>query len=204
MKSLFIDVETIGQSVFKAPLLNWSYVIVDWDKFLSNEPYTFVSLLTMIQTDKFDLQSQMDHCEYSKKDLQFWLDQPEGLDVLKRTTSDISTSDGVRNLLSYVQSNGKINNWWTRANVFDPLFIQREAERSSISMDYVNKIIPYWLVRDTRTYIDTRFNFKNKNNGICPFDDEAEWNRVFKKHNSAHDIAADILRLQKIERLINL
>lgn len=205
MLHLFIDAETIGQSVFKSPLLNWSYIIIDWNRFTSDNPYTFEELVETMQFDKFDLQDQLDAgYKYSKSDLQWWLDQPGSKKVLAPSTDDISTEDALNNLLHYVKESGTISRWWTRANCFDPIFIQRIGEDiSSSKMKEVNKYIPYWLVRDTRTYIDTRFNFKNKTNGFCPYDDEKEWERVFEKHNSRHDVAADILRIQRIERIIN-
>lgn len=202
-KSLFLDAETIGQSVFKSPIINWSYIVVDWNRFITN-PYTFEELLDEMQFTKFKLQQQMvDGCVYSKRDLQFWLDQPNGVDVLKPIEGEVHVSTGLEQLLNYVTEQGKISRWWTRANCFDPIFLQRIAETNGFSMDEINKIIPYWLVRDTRTYIDTRFNFKNKKNAFCPYDDEKLWASKFELHNSRHDVAADILRLQRIEQIIS-
>lgn len=199
----FIDLESVGQSVFMSPIVNWSYTIVDWDRFTSDNPYTFDELLNQMEFTKFDLADQIaDGYSFSKRDMQFWLDQPNGKDTLKPTTEDVGVKQAVQKLLSYVEGFGKINRWWSRANCFDPIFLQRSAEQSQIDMDEVNRLIPFWLVRDTRTYIDTRFNFQNKKNAICPFDSQAEWDRVFQQHNSSHDVAADILRIQKIERII--
>ena len=66
----------------------------------------------------------------------------------------------------------------------------------------LNQYLPYYNVRDIRTYIDAKFDFKGKNN-IVPLADEEYWNEAFVAHNSSHDVAADILRLQTIYRLEN-
>jgi hypothetical protein len=64
---------------------------------------------------------------------------------------------------------------------------------------FLNEYIPFWRVRDTRTYIDASFDFSTKN-GFVPIADEEYWNNNFKAHDSVHDVAADILRLQTIHR----
>jgi hypothetical protein len=70
------------------------------------------------------------------------------------------------------------------------------------SKEAFDELLPFWAVRDVRTYLDTRFDFKLKRNSFCPIDDEMKWDRIFIKHNSAHDVAADVLRMQKVERLL--
>ena len=64
---------------------------------------------------------------------------------------------------------------------------------------FLNEYIPYWKNRDTRTFIDAKFNFTTKN-GFIPVENKELWEEVFKAHDSTHDIAADILRLQAIHR----
>jgi len=85
----FIDLESVGQSVVKSPIVNWSYTIVDWDRFTSDNPYTFDELLSQMEFTKFDLADQIaDGYSFSKRDMQFWLDQPNGKQTLKRTTEE--------------------------------------------------------------------------------------------------------------------
>ena len=40
-------------------------------------------------------------------------------------------------------------------------------------------------------------------NSFCPISDESKWNKIFQQHDSTHDIAADVLRLQTLTRLDN-
>lgn len=114
----------------------------------------------------------------------------------------MSVSDFVHQLEDYLKP-CKITRWWSRSNTFDPILLHRNF-RDHYTREALDKVLPYWKVRDIRTYIDTQFNFKNKVNGFCPMDDEQEWNRIFIPHNSIHDVAADILRMQRIERTINM
>ena len=62
--------------------------------------------------------------------------------------------------------------------------------------------LKYWSVRDTRTFIDAKFDFP-KLNAFVPVSDTAKWEYNFKAHDSKHDVAADILRLQAITRAEN-
>ena len=63
----------------------------------------------------------------------------------------------------------------------------------------MEEYLKYWAVRDTRTYIDAKFDFKQKN-GFIPFADEQRWEQMFKAHDSSWDILADVLRMQAIRR----
>jgi hypothetical protein len=63
----------------------------------------------------------------------------------------------------------------------------------------LNEYLRWWRVRDTRTWIDAKFNFSQKN-GFIPVADTDYWAKYFVAHDSTHDVAADILRLQAIHR----
>lgn len=185
-------------------MVNCSYYVFDWDRFTSDNPYTFKELIKEMQFVKFDIKEQVDNgCTYSEKDLEWWLSHDESVKAqLDPSPEDITVQQFVYILTDYLK-NKKIKNWWSRANCFDPCLLQRSFEQYA-SNDELNKLLSFWKVRDVRTYIDTRFNFSLKKNGFCPIDDEEMWNKYFKAHDSRHDVAADILRLQKLERLIHL
>ena len=59
-----------------------------------------------------------------------------------------------------------------------------------------------WKVRDVRTFIDAKFDFSTRS-GFVPLADEKYWNEAFVAHDSTHDVAADVLRLQAIYRAEN-
>jgi hypothetical protein len=200
-----LDYETMGQDVFKVPVINCSYFIFDWARFTSDEPYTFNELIKSIKFDKMQVEPQVKAgCSFNKRDLQWWMDQgEEAQKQIKPSAQDIPVSKFVENLYTYVKGT-KIKRWWSRSNTFDPLLLARNfMDHPLMDRDEMHEILPYWLVRDIRTYIDTQFNFTPPRNDFCPIDDEALWEQYFVKHNSVHDVAADILRLQKIDRTVN-
>lgn len=66
----------------------------------------------------------------------------------------------------------------------------------------LNQYLRFYKVRDVRTYIDAKFNFTTKS-GFVPLADEKYWGETFVAHDSSHDVAADVLRLQAIFRAEN-
>jgi hypothetical protein len=200
-----LDFETIGQDVFQVPIVNCSYYIFDWDRFTSNNPYTFNELIKEIKFAKFNVQQQVeeDGCVFHKQDLQWWMDQgPEARKQIKPSEDDITVAKFVEKIYGYCKAT-KTKRWWSRSNTFDPILLHR-CFRHHGHRGKLDEVLPYWNVRDIRTYIDTQFQFQNRKNAFCPIDDEELWNKYFIAHNSVHDVAADILRMQRIERSIHV
>ena len=201
---LILDFETLGQDVFEIPILDCSYVVFDWDRFTSDNPYTLEELVGLAQKDKLEMAHQVrDHgARYTQRDLDWWLSQSEDAKkVLKPSPADIRVEVFINNFITYLSNAGKINYWWSRSNTFDPVILSRWAKLLGRRAE-VEELLKYWIVRDTRTWIDAKLNFP-KQNGFCPLADEEYWNKTFVKHDSRYDIAADILRLQTIARLEN-
>jgi hypothetical protein len=148
--------------------------------------------------DKFDVTAQIQQGYCPDHDsLQWWKEQgEEAIKQIKPSSEDIPVHQFVQNVYDYLKTT-KVSYWWSRSNTFDPILLHRNF-RDHMSRESLDFILPYWLVRDTRTYIDASFQFKLKKNGFMPLDDEEA--KLFIKHNSIHDLAVDILRLQKIER----
>ena len=204
MRTDFIlDFETIGQCARKAPGIECSYTTFVWDRFL-DEPYSFQELLGIIQKAKLDLQDQMKNYdfEYQKSDLDWWLQQPpEVRRLLKPKPDDLKIPQFIEQMIGYLRIQGKVDYWWSRSNGFDPVILDHMA--MAVGKDkFLNEYIPYWRVRDTRTFIDAKFNFTTKN-GFVPVADTEQWEKVFSAHDSRHDVAADILRIQAIHRAEN-
>lgn len=198
------DFETLGQDVFQIPMLDCSYVVFDWDRFMSDNPYTLEELVSLARKDKLQMihQVQEHGAKYTQRDLDWWLSQSEDAKkVLKPSSADVRVEVFINNFIDYLKNAGKINYWWSRSNTFDPVILQRWASVVG-RQDEISEFLKFWLVRDTRTWIDAKLNFP-KQNGFCPLSDENYWNKTFVKHDSRYDIAADILRLQTIARLEN-
>ena len=198
------DFETLGQDVFQIPMLDCSYVAFDWDRFTSDNPYTLEELVSLSRKDKLQMAHQVtEHgAKYTQRDLDWWLSQSDDAKkVLKPSAQDVRVEVFIGNFIDYLKEVGKINYWWTRSNSFDPIILQRWATIVG-RQEEIGDLLKFWLVRDTRTFIDAKLNFP-KQNGFIPLADEEYWNKTFVKHDSRFDIAADILRLQTITRLEN-
>jgi hypothetical protein len=68
--------------------------------------------------------------------------------------------------------------------------------------ELMNEYLKWWRIRDIRTYIDAKFDFSTRS-GFVPVADSGYWKQAFIAHDSTHDVAADILRLQTIHRAEN-
>lgn len=198
------DFETLGQDVFEIPMLDCSYVVFDWDRFTSEHPYTLEELVSIARRDKLEMTHQVrEHgAKYVQRDLDWWLSQGDSAKkVLKPSPADVRVEVFINNFIDYLKGVGKISYWWSRSNTFDPIILLRWAKVVGRQAE-IEELLKFWLVRDTRTWIDAKLNFPKKN-GFCPLSDETYWENTFVKHDSRYDIAADILRLQTIARIEN-
>lgn len=205
MNHFIIDFETIGQNSREVPAIDCSYTVFDWERFTSDNPYSFKELVLNMEYAKFDIKDQMvNHgCKYSERDLQWWLDQPAELrtNMKPNPELDLKSDQFVDKLIDYLQQKGNISYWWSRSNSFDPVILERIAQNAG-RLEKLGAYLKWWSVRDTRTYIDAKFNFDvpGKKNGFIPVSNIEKWEYNFKAHDSKHDVAADVLRLQTIVR----
>lgn len=202
--SFIFDYETLSQNVFNCVVATCAYYTFEWDRFLSkDEPYTFQELISEIKNDKLDAASQVKNFGYkiNNETLEFWEKQPKEVRdaTLKRLPTDITIEQHIDNILDYTK-NKQIKYWWSRSNTFDPIILQRLASDVS-KYKYIDANLPFYGIRDIRTYIDAKFSFGNTKNSFTPVPNEDKWKEVFKQHNAIHDIAADILRLQMLTRI---
>ena len=201
MRTDFIlDFETIGQCSRVAPAIDCSYTTFVWDRFLE-EPYSFFELTRTIKKSKLSIQDQIRNYDFSYKesDLDWWKEQPKHVrqNIVPRI-DDLTTNQFIEELIGYLRTQEKIDYWWSRSNSFDPVILEHLS--MSVGKDaLLNQYIPYWKIRDTRTFIDAKFNFTTKN-GFVPVANDEQWALNFNAHDSTHDVAADILRLQAIHR----
>lgn len=201
MKHFLLDFETLGTDTNTCCIVDCSYVTFDWNRFTSENPYTFTELIDSIVRAKVSVEDQIKNYGFKveQSTLDWWKQQDKKvLAKIKPSSEDILLETFMDDLLEYLDKD-KIFRWWSRSNTFDPMILSRIAKRLN-RMDDLNKILPHWNVRDTRTYIDAKFSFKNKVNGFIPMKDGDKWNSMFEQHNSIHDVAADVLRLQTLTR----
>lgn len=198
-----IDFETMGKRVQDCAVIDCSVMVFNWDKMLSDDPYT-VRDLNRTKRFKLSVADQVKNYDWKveKDTLSFWEGQsPEVRANIKPMSDDLTVSDFVSQFHTYLVNCPKIDYWWTRGNTFDPIILNRIAD-SQGKLLHIEEYLKFWRVRDTRTHIDAKFDFPKKN-GFVPVKDESSWNKVFKEHDSSWDILADVLRLQAIARAEN-
>ena len=202
-KDFIFDMETIGAGVFSCPVVDMAYTTFEWQRFLDN-PYSFEEAAASVHTVKVDVQDQIQNygCKFRKEDVQWWEKLPKiARDKLKRTPEDLSVVDLCDKILSYLREENKVDYWWSRDNTFDPVILGRlmdETDNEHLFKEYLK----FYKVRDIRTHIDAKFDYTTRS-GFVPVADPDYWNKTFVAHDSTHDVAADILRLQAIHRAEN-
>lgn len=200
---LILDYETGGQNVFNVPVFECSYLTFDWDRFI-NEPYSYEELLRLVVKDKLDVTDQVKRFGWKIEKTfidGFLKTLPKDVQInFKPSDKDMKVEEYLDKFLQYAGTE-KVKYWWSRSNTFDPIIL----DRLLISVNRLSdkdKLLPYWRVRDTRTFINAKSDFK-MTTSFVPMKDEEKWKSLFKLHDSRHDIIADILRLQTITRIEN-
>lgn len=203
MKDLIIDFETMGSEPTDCAVIDCSVMVFDWDRFTSNNPYTVRDIK---ETRKFKLSvaDQVKNYDYKVEQgvLDFWQQQSKEVRAnIKPRADDLTVEEFVKQFHDFV-IDSNVKHWWSRSNTFDPVILTRLFD-SQGKKQHMYEYLKFYLVRDTRTYIDAKFDFQQKKNGFCPVSDEARWEQTFKAHDSSWDILADVMRLQAIVRAEN-
>ena len=203
MKDLIIDFETLGSEPTDCVVIDFSAMVFDWDRMLSDDPYT-IKEVVLAKKFKLSVSDQVKNYNYRIEDdvLEFWQKQDKEVrNQIKPRSGDLTVEEFVKQFHDFVIDAG-VKHWWSRSNTFDPVILTRLFD-SQGKKQHLYEYLKFYLVRDTRTYIDAKFNFQQKKNGFCPVADDAAWETAFKAHDSSWDILADVMRLQAIVRAEN-
>jgi len=198
-----IDFETMGQDVLEMPVIDAAYHRFTWSRFTSRNPYTWSELIENISVSKADIKEQVSDYgyKYTKRDLEWWLGQgPEAKSKIKPSPNDLTLKDFCAKVMAHIEEN-EVGFWWSRGNSFDPVILHR-IMRDTGNLERLNEALKFWLVKDTRTHIGAKFDY-GMYDGFVPVPNTETWKEQFKGHISTHDVAADILRLQRIARAEN-
>jgi hypothetical protein len=198
-----IDFETFGKDAQKCAVIDCSVMVFNWDKMLSNDPYTTRDI-NLTRRFKLSVMDQVKNYGYEidKDTVSFWEEQsPEVRRHISPKDGDLTVEEFCKDFQNFLINSPKIDFWWSRSNTFDPIILGRLFQ-SQDKLLHMEEYLKYWRVRDTRTFIDAKLNFPKKN-GFNPLADEALWESSFKAHDSSWDILADVLRIQAITRAEN-
>lgn len=200
MKMLFHDFETFGRNVNDSAVIDLSVFIADTDRMVSDKPYN-LNTISEVKRFKLSVKDQVENCNWKvyEDTVKFWSSvSEEARRHIKPSKNDLTTTEFVDSFLKFLIENGKIDYWWSRSNTFDPLILWRIFD-SVNKYNHMNEYLPFWKIRDIRTFIDTKLNYPKKN-GFIPIQDEQLWNKSFVEHDSSWDVLADVLRMQAILR----
>jgi len=201
-KDLFIDFQTFGFDPNKCAIINCSMFVFDWGLF-GTDPYSFKSIVSNVSTFKCSVKEQVTkhNFEVDSNSVDWWAGKSQNhKETIKPKKDDLSLEDFYDKITSHIENCPYVY-WWTRNNMFDPVVLQRVSHSVGHQDLHSNKFKP-WRVRDVSTYIDAKFDFTTDTNFI-PLEDEELWKKEYLQHYSAHDIAADVMRLQAIYRAEN-
>ena len=196
---LYHDYETLDVNPITCITTNAAYVAFDFERFTSDNPYTFEELLDTIVSFKFLGKEQKElGWSMSKSTLDFWKSLPDDVrQQIYPSEKDRPINEYIDGLIKYSKKH-EIQYWWSQGNNFDCVITKRLFEQAGKNVD---TYLPYYGPRDTRTYLDTRFNFGKYDRKFMPI--EGDDLKKFRQHNCVHDVAIDILRIQMVERELN-
>lgn len=198
---LIIDFETMGQDESNCAVIDCAALFFEWKRFISDTPYSFEELLSKTRRFKLDVKQQVTELGFvvEPETVKFWQStEPSTRARIAPQKDDLTLKQFGNQFIEMLASNKKVDYWWSRSNNFDPPIAWRLMRRSGKYHDF-NQYVMFHRLRDVRTFIDVKFDFETPN-GFVPVADEEYWAKTFKPHNSEHDVAADVLRLQAITR----
>lgn len=201
---LAIDFETFGQNESSCAVIDCSALFFEWPRFISNDPYTFEELVSSVNHFKLDVKHQVEEYGFAIEPdtLNFWqTTSPETRARISPKKDDLTIKQFGNRFIEMLAGTKKVDYWWSRGNNFDPPIIWRLMRKSNRFHDF-NQYVLFHRLRDIRTFIDAKFDFEQQN-GFVPISNEPYWNNTFKPHDSRHDVAADVMRLQAITRAEN-
>jgi len=194
MKMLFFDFETLGTNIESAPIVNLATVKVESDRFTSDSPYNFNELVNVSSFHKFDILEQVNVYgrKIEQRVLDWWQEQPPtARKQLKRSSDDVS----IKQLFTIF--NDEIRAYdckyvFTRGNTFDPPLLT-----SLIHATDQSEPIHFRAIRDVRSFIlGLTFGHNIDDRFFPPNVNESE----FIHHDSRHDVAIDVMRIQYLIR----
>ena len=200
---LMIDFETMGSNAQNCAVIDCSTIVFDWGRFLE-KPYSFEELLDISKRYKLSIIDQVKKYGFKVEEdtVDFWSQQTEDVrKMIKPKKSDLTVEHFTKLFINDLKKAPKIEYWWSRNNTFDPTVLWRLMWTQQ-SKYTINEYLMHWRVRDIKTWVDAKFDFSTPN-GFVPISDQDYWNETFMRHNSTHDAAADVLRLQAIYRAEN-
>jgi len=190
MSDVIFDFETLGLERTSCVVLSVGIFNFDIDRFIDN-PYTFEEIYENASFYKFDVEEQVKQYnrQIEKGTLEWWASQDEEVRQAQMLPSpnDISITE-LKNIVPRHFEN--VKTIWTRGNTFDPIVMDYLLQQLGMP------VLPYWRIKDTRSYIDALLYGTKLDNKFTP----PGVSEDIAKHDPRVDIALDVLRIQFLIR----
>lgn len=185
---IIIDFETLGNGQERDDFI---VVDVSWLQFDLKQKNSFDDLVSKAKRIKFDINEQFELGWRAEEDtLEWWKKQDkEAIKNIKPSSEDQPLSKFVEEFSKDLKHHSP-KHLWSRGNDFDLPILKRIYRTVG---DNINNKIPFNAATDVRTALRAATGFTLKWDGFIP---PAGENVNFIKHDSKHDIAMDVLRLQ--------
>ena len=194
-KNIIYDFETLSQNAMSGVAINMAILEFDETNFVK-QPYTYNELVDRAKFYKFDVQEQVEVYgrKIQKGTVEWWKKQskeaqqqlaPSELDISIDKLYDILVNENQIESAKYV---------WTRGNSFDPVLVDSILETTGKPF-----LKNWWAIRDTRSYLDGLLFGSGIENKFVPEDVKND----FIGHDSRHDIAMDVYRMQHVVRVLH-
>lgn len=189
--SVIFDFETLSTDVNQGVVLSLGLLTYTSSRFV-NDPYTYDELLENTKYMKFDVTEQVKKYgrKIDKSTLEWW--KTQGLDAKKVLNPDPSLDQSIEKLYSFFVINVNMNNLktvFTRGNTFDIPIFEGIVKSTGNDIPY-----PFWMVRDTRSYLDGLLHGSGQKNSYVPDCCKDK----FVAHDARHDVVMDVMRMQTI------
>lgn len=194
-----IDFETLSIDETCCAVVNMSILKFDRVRFTSDEPYDF-DLIDDVNFFKVNVKDQVDNygSKVQQSTVEFWMGQPKVVRAkILPSNEDLTVVEFCQSVLD-VAGTKKFDRWWARGQNFDPVILKRLMRDANLTERF-ESVFNYGSMRDTRTWIDAKFN-DQYSTSFVPVEDKTKWDAWFKQHDSMYDVVADVLRLQRIAR----
>lgn len=187
--AVIYDFETLSQNEFKCVVVSCAMTTFSRER-LGEGYYTFDKLVKQIQNIKFKVKEQVEvyNLEIDPETLDWWREQSkEARALIKPSSEDVSIDKMIPWFNSQIDLND-VRVVYTRNNTFDPVILKMICEITGHKFPY-----PWWAIRDTKSTIDGLTWHHNIKDSFIPPNCEG-----YVKHDPAHDVALDIMRLQTL------
>lgn len=192
---ILIDFETLSLNPNNCAVLRFSYLLFEFNNDIN---YGFNDILKKTRSYNISVNDQVENygLKIDKDTLNFW---QKTLPSHLNFKDTLNLSNFFENLLHDLVD-VKIDRWWSRNNLFDPIIFYRLAEQATAAKGLETKVkFKINNIRDVRTFMDA---IASENTSFVenPFEFDLG---SYIKHDSAHEITLDYLNMNKAYQLLN-